>query len=64
MCARVVLALAATLCACTRPVSAEAQAASPRTVLTIHSGAEDFPSNPILDAAVRERLLAALRRAH
>ena len=56
MCARVVLALAATLCACTRPVSAEAQGAAVRTVLTIHSGAEDFPSNPILDAAVRERL--------
>jgi len=56
MCARVVLALVATLCACTRPVSAEAQGAAVRTVLTIHSGAEDFPSNPILDAAVRERL--------
>ena len=42
--ARVVLALAATLCACTRAVSAEAQGASPRTVLTIHSGAENFPS--------------------
>jgi signal transduction histidine kinase len=58
MCACVVLALAATLCACTRAVSAEAQGASPRTVLTIHSGAEDFPANPILDAGVRERLLA------
>jgi signal transduction histidine kinase len=56
--ARVVLALAATLCACTPAVSAAAQSASPRTVLTIHSGAEDFPVNPILDAAVRERLLA------
>ena len=58
MCARLVLALVATLCACTRAVSAEAQGASPRTVLTIHSGAEEFPANPILDAAVRERLLA------
>jgi ABC-type uncharacterized transport system substrate-binding protein len=56
--ARVVLALAATLCACTGAVSAEAQGRSPRTVLTIHSGAEDFPANPILDAAIRERLLS------
>ncbi len=56
--ARVVLALAATLCACTRAVPAEAQGASPRTVLTIHSGAETFPSNPILDAGIRDRLAA------
>jgi len=50
----VVLALAATLWACAR--SAEAQDASHRTVLTIHAGAESFPSNPILDAGVRDRL--------
>ena len=56
MCARVVIALAATLYGCARAVPAEAQGAAVRTVLTIHSGAEDFPSNPILDAAVRERL--------
>lgn len=56
--ARVVLALAATLCACTRPVPAEAQALTSRTVLTIHSGAENFPANPILDAGIRDRLLA------
>jgi signal transduction histidine kinase len=56
--ARVVLALAATLCAWTRAVPVEAQGASTRTVLTIHSGAENFPANPILDAGIRERLLA------
>ena len=54
--ARVVLALAALLCASTR--SAEAQFASTRSVLTIHAGAENFPSNPILDAGIRDRLLA------
>ncbi len=37
----------------------QAQVVSPRTVLTIHSGAESFPSNPILDAGIRE----SLRRA-
>jgi len=52
--APVVLALVAILGPC--PPSAEAQGASPRTVLTIHSGAEDFPANPILDAGVRDRL--------
>ena len=51
----VVLTLAAAmLCASTR--SAEAQAAPPRSVLTIHAGAESFPSNPLLDAGIRERL--------
>ena len=38
------------------PVRVEAQAH--RTVLTIHAGAESFPSNPILDRSVREALLA------
>lgn len=38
--------------------SADAQVASPRTVLTIHSGAESFPSNPLLDAGIRDRLAA------
>jgi hypothetical protein len=28
----------------------------PRTVLTIHAGAEDFPANPVLVAAIREAL--------
>ena len=36
--------------------SASAQVVSPRTVLTIHLGAETFPSNPILDAGIRESL--------
>jgi signal transduction histidine kinase len=52
----VMLALAATLWACT--LSAEAQSASHRTVLTIHAGAESFPANPVLDAGIRDRLAA------
>jgi signal transduction histidine kinase len=52
----VVLAVTAMLCASNR--SAEAQAAPPRTVLTIHAGAESFPSNPLLDAGIRDRLAA------
>jgi signal transduction histidine kinase len=36
--------------------SAFAQVVSPRSVLVIHSGAESFPSNPILDAGIRETL--------
>ena len=52
----VVLALAATLCAPTLGTSASAQAVSPRTVLTVTLGAESFPSNPVLDAAIRESL--------
>ena len=38
---------------------ATAQTPSARTVLTIHSGSEFFPSNPILDAAIRDVLLTA-----
>src|SRR4026209_1093613 len=52
----VVLALAAALCASTVGTSASAQAVSPRTVLTITLGAESYPSNPILDAAIRASL--------
>jgi signal transduction histidine kinase len=52
----VVLALAAALCAPTSGTSASAQAVSPRTVLTITLGAESYPSNPILDAAIRASL--------
>ena len=52
----VVLALAVTLCAPALHTSASAQVVSPRTVLVIHSGAESFPSNPILDAGIRESL--------
>jgi signal transduction histidine kinase len=58
--ARAVLALAVALCACARSMSAEAQSALPRTVLTIHSGSETFPSNPILDAGIRDRLAAGV----
>jgi signal transduction histidine kinase len=54
--ARIVLALAATLCAPPLCTSASAQVVAPRGVLTIHSGAVDFPSNPILDAGIREGL--------
>ncbi len=35
-----------------------AQPGSSRTVLTIHSGTEDFFVNPVLDAAIRETLAA------
>jgi signal transduction histidine kinase len=52
----VVLALAAALCAPTLGTSASAQAVSPRTVLTITLGAENFPTSPILDAAIRTSL--------
>ncbi|HKC55650.1 MAG TPA: hypothetical protein VKC35_05980, partial [Vicinamibacterales bacterium] len=38
------------------PARVEAQAH--RTVLTIHAGAESFPSNPILDSSVRAALLS------
>ncbi len=53
---RVVAALAVTLCALALHTSALAQVESPRSVLVIHSGAESFPSNPILDAGIRESL--------
>jgi signal transduction histidine kinase len=52
----VVFALAAALCAPTLGTSASAQEVSPRTVLTITLGAESYPSNPILDAAIRASL--------
>ena len=55
--ASVVLSLATILCAGAR--SADAQVRSSRTVLTIHSGAESFPSNPLLDAGIRDRLAAS-----
>lgn len=54
--ARIVFALAAALCAPLVPARAMAQGGSPRTVLVIHSGAETFPSNPLLDAGIREVL--------
>jgi len=53
---RIVLALSATICAPTFSTSAAAQPGSPRNVLVIHSGAETFPANPLLDAGIREVL--------
>lgn len=40
-----------------RSVRAEQQPV--RTVLTIHLGPEDYPSNPVMDAGIRETLMAA-----
>jgi signal transduction histidine kinase len=37
-------------------VDSSAQTTPPLTVLTIHSGAENFPSNPLLDAGIRDAL--------
>jgi len=54
--ARVVLLVAVTLGAPAFDAGALAEVASPRSVLVIHSGAESFPSNPILDAGIREAL--------
>ena len=54
--AHVLLAVAATLFATMLSTSALALDASPFTVLVIHSGSESFPSNPILDAGIREAL--------
>jgi signal transduction histidine kinase len=56
----VMLALAA-LCTPMQWVSASAQSLSPRThlprtVLTIHMGAENFPANPLLEAGIRETM--------
>jgi signal transduction histidine kinase len=45
-----VLGMRATVRAEARPV---------RTVLTIHLGPEDYPSNPVWDAGIREALMAA-----
>ena len=54
--ARVVLSVAVTLCAPALDANALAEVAPPRNVLVIHSGAESFPSNPILDGGIREAL--------
>jgi hypothetical protein len=51
--ARVLFAVACFLSPIAR-TEAAAQSAAPRTVLMLHLGAETFPSNPILDAGVRE----------
>jgi signal transduction histidine kinase len=47
------LVLLASLTLC---MDSSAQTAPPVTVLTIHSGAENFPSNPLLDAGIRDAL--------
>jgi signal transduction histidine kinase len=44
----------AALCTLILGIRASAQSLSPRTVLTIHVGAEDFTTNPLLEAAIRE----------
>lgn len=53
---RIVIALAAMLCAPAACPGASAQEASVRTVLVIHSGAESFPANPVLNTGIREGL--------
>lgn len=55
---RLAFALAAALSASTLSPSVSAQSLSPKTVLTIHSGAENYPSNPMLDAGIRDALEA------
>ena len=42
----------------TLSVNAEAQPQRTPTVLTIHWGAEDAPSTPVIDAAIKESLLS------
>jgi signal transduction histidine kinase/ABC-type uncharacterized transport system substrate-binding protein len=54
--ARIVIALAAMLCAPAACPGAAAQEPPVRTVLVIHSGAESFPANPVLDTGIREGL--------
>jgi signal transduction histidine kinase len=39
--------------------SLSAEERSPRNVLTVHSGSEFFPPNPVLDAAIREVLFSS-----
>ncbi|HYM23967.1 MAG TPA: ATP-binding protein, partial [Vicinamibacterales bacterium] len=41
---------------------ASAQPAPTLTVLTIHQGAQSFPSNPVYDAAIRQALLAHVKQ--
>ena len=55
---RFAFALAVALSASTLSTNAAAQSLSPKTVLTIHSGAENYPANPLLDAGIREALEA------
>ncbi len=49
-------ALAAALCAPPLCSSASAQPQSPRTVLVVHWGPEEFPATPVVNAALRKAL--------
>jgi signal transduction histidine kinase len=53
---RLAFALAAALSVSTLATNASAQSTSVKTVLTIHSGAENYPSNPLLDAGIHEAI--------
>lgn len=55
--ARIVLALIV-WCAPVAGATASAQEHAPRTVLTIHQGAETFPANPLIDAGIEGALNA------
>src|SRR5688572_23194505 len=48
------LALACVVCSS----APSAQSRSPQTVLTVHWGSEDYPTNPVLDASIRDALLS------
>ena len=50
------IALAATVGTPALGTNASAQVVSPRSVLIVHSGAETFPANPLLDAGIRAPL--------
>ena len=54
--AGILLTVAATMSAMASPSIAAAQTAGLRSVLTIHVGAENYPSNPLLEAGIREAL--------
>ena len=54
--ARFALALVATLFVPTLCTNVSAQARSPRTVLVVHWGAEEFPATPTVNMAIREAL--------
>lgn len=53
---RILPPLAAALCAAIVPATAAAQPPSPRTVLVLHWGPEEFPATPSVNAAIREAL--------
>ena len=53
---RIVATVGAVIAAVWLSPIAIAQGAPPRTVLTIHTGSEDFPGSSVLDGAMREGL--------